>query len=1356
LPRYKFSWTNLPPELLKELARDLGLDSPAPADALRATYGPTPEQSFVRDAWGTLREHWLAKEPNALAAVVNELWQAGQANGYLRPADSSEQLDWLGRRNNTTRLRVVVLTQLVAAGERPDTARSPTTATQPGASTSTLSVQIFKVEGFQVLIIEDRARQAPSAPLEAYPFERAASGHWNVARWRQDRFWAHYPDLDVQVLNASGRPVDGRSLLSTVRATHDQEELVLWPNGSPENTTLTAYLGPGRAHSLVFHTDPATGSEPDASVPTLSPPPKPASLNSSATKGTMTFIPPAPSPGQLVHIRQRRYLVEETTPPPGPGDATLVRLACVDDDAQGQPLQVLWECEVDPEILEVEAWGDLAAKGFDDPKRFAAYVHALRWNAVTAADPRLFQSPFRAGIRLDAYQLEPLRKALLLPRVNIFIADDVGLGKTIEAGLIARELLLRRKVREIVIATPPSMLLQWREEMESRFGLTFEILDRDYIARVRRERGYGVNPWTTHPRLLVSQRLLIDEDYASGLRDHLGDLRPGTLLILDEAHHAAPASGVRYAIDSKTTRAVRDLAHRFEHRLFLSATPHNGHSNSFSALLELLDPQRFCRGVPVAPKLRDEVLVRRLKEDIREIAGGFPRRTPVQEDIGGLPDHAPELRLSKLLDEYRQLREERLSHEPKRAQAASGLLICGLQQRLLSSIEAFARTLRVHRRTVARQWDVSRSEEAPTVSTARLDLLAGSVSNDDDRADEPEDVLAQEEDDQIAEASSASAGRLTTDRSAELFDQEQRLLDQMGEIADAARGRPDAKVRTLVDWIREHMLDGTTWRPLRVLIFTEYDDTKRYLREQLLSALAHTEGLDRRIAVFHGPTPLEEREEIKRAFNAPPETNPVRILIATDAAREGLNFQAHCWHLFHFDVPWNPSRMEQRNGRIDRKLQPQPEVFCHYFVYLQRPEDRVLQVLVRKTETIRKELGSLAQVVEARLTEMLKGGIRHADIDALSRQVEAAEIDPVAKATVDDELEAARQRQNDLRQQIDGLRNRLEASRSWISLDDEHFREALGSALGLIGAEGLRPLPAEDGGPARFAFPVLDERADPTWTETMDSLRALRPRGEPVWQWRRGSPIRPVVFEDPGVVSDDVVQLHLEHRVVRRLLGRFTAQGFVHYDLSRACLAQTMDSVPRIVLLGRLCLYGTRGVRLHEELVPVSARWTDPEDRKGGLTPYRRTAERDTLRLLEDAFLHRGQISEAVTKRLLASAGRDVHELLPFLEERGAEVAADARQQLAARAEAEGKAMYDILVSQRDRVSKTEERSRQLRFNLDEEARQLEANRRHWERRLGQIGREIDEEPERVRRAYDVTAERLEPIGLAYLWPVTG
>src|SRR5438105_2158446 len=325
-----------------------------------------------------------------------------------------------------------------------------------------------------------------------------------------------------------------------------------------------------------------------------------------------------PNPGEIARVRQRLYLVEQIVPPPNAGDSTLVRLSCVDDDNQGQALEVLWEREIDPEVLSGEAWESIAKRGFDPPKLFSAYLNTLRWNCVTATDPRLFQSPFRAGIRLDAYQLEPLQKALLLPRVNLFIADDVGLGKTIEAGLIARELLLRKKAREIVVSCPPSMLLQWQDELENRFGLVFEILDKEYVQRVRRERGFGVNPWSTHPRFLIAQRLLIDEAHAGPLRDWLGDFRSGTLLILDEAHHAAPSSGQRYAIDSKITRAVRDLAPRLEHRLFLSATPHNGHSNSFSALLEIMDPQRFCRGVPVrSKKVLDAVMVRRLKEDLR-------------------------------------------------------------------------------------------------------------------------------------------------------------------------------------------------------------------------------------------------------------------------------------------------------------------------------------------------------------------------------------------------------------------------------------------------------------------------------------------------------------------------------------------------------------------------------------------------------------------------------------------------------------------------------------------------------------------------------------------------------------------
>src|SRR4029450_5844075 len=160
-------------------------------------------------------------------------------------------------------------------------------------------------------------------------------------------------------------------------------------------------------------------------------------------------------------------------------------------------------------------------------------------------------------------------------------------------------------------------------------------------------------------------------------------------------------------------------------------------------------------------------------------------------------------------------------------------------------------------------------------------------------------------------------------------------------------------------------------------------------------------------------------------------------------------------------------------------------------------------------------------------------------------------------------------------------------------------------------------------GPARCRFPALDQRAgaDPTWADTMDTLRAPRQHGQKAWEWRRPSPIRPVVFEDPGTMDDDFVHLHLEQRVVQRLLGRFTAQGFVHHDLSRACLTQTSDAIPRVVLLGRLSLYGSTAARLHDELIPVTARWIDPKLRKESLSPYARDAETRPLTLLEGAFV---------------------------------------------------------------------------------------------------------------------------------------
>lgn len=1113
-----------------------------------------------------------------------------------------------------------------------------------------------------------------------------------------------------------------------------------------------------------------------------------------------------PSTGQIARVRQRRYLVEELVAPPRPGDSTLVRLSCVDDDNQGEPLEVLWEREIDAEVLSGDSWDAIAQKGFDQPKLFAAYLNTLKWNCVTSTDPRLLQSPFRAGIRLDAYQLEPLRKALRLPRVNLFIADDVGLGKTIEAGLIARELLLRKKAREIVVACPPSMLLQWQDELETRFGLTFEILDKDYVKRVRRERGFGVNPWSTHSRFLVSHRLLIDESYTANLLDWLGDFRTGTLLILDEAHHAAPASGQKYAIDSQFTRAIEELAKRFEHRLFLSATPHNGHSNSFSRLLEILDPQRFCRGVPVTQKLLDEVMVRRLKDDLRQIQGGFPERKLDQITIDGLPEDAPELKLSRLLDHYRQRRENRLSGETKRKQAAAGLLITGLQQRLLSSIEAFARTLRVHRKTVERELSVvssqlsvkdvrtnqpsTRNQPLPTdhrqltTDNRQLptDLLSGSVGSDDDRAALPEDQLQAEEDAQFAAVTAATLGDTSTPSAQALFEQERKLLDEMAALADQSRALPDARVRQLVQWIRQLCLTSnksqlttdnrqptTPWNSTRLIIFTEYDDTKRYLVQQLSAALAETDRAEARIAVYHGPTPPEEREAIKLAFNAPPDRHPVRILIATDAAREGLNLQAHCQHLFHFDVPWNPSRMEQRNGRIDRKLQPSPEVYCHYFFYAQRPEDRVIAALVRKSELIRRELGCMNSVLDSRLIRSLQQGIRRDQVESLEQEISATSLDATQRQVIDEELESTRARQQQLREQIDRLRTLLDDSRRNIGLDETHFQSAISCALELLGAQPLQPLPpAEPGKPPRAAFPAIDQRegADSTWADTVDTLRPRRPRDQKLWEWRRQTTIRPVVFEDAGVLDDDVVHLHLEHRIVQRLLGRFTAQGFVFHDLSRACLSQTSDAIPRVILLGRLCLYGPGAARLHEELIPVTARWVDPQVRKGTLAPYARDGETKTLALLDESLV--AGLGRATTPQILTqlqqSAPRDIAELLPHLTTRGEEYAQDAAKKLKTRGEAEAKAMREILETQKKhiaetaaRIDKLDPRQRRFDFGDDEaEQRQLEANRRYWTKRLVTLEHELQTEPGRIQELYQVRAQRIEPVGLVYLWPSTG
>ena len=210
---------------------------------------------------------------------------------------------------------------------------------------------------------------------------------------------------------------------------------------------------------------------------------------------------------------------------------------------------------------------------------------------------------------------------------------------------------------------PPSLCLKWQREMREQFGLGFEIVDTEHVHRLRRERGVGVNPFRSHPRLIVSMEWLKFESQMRWFDEFLPPdpnvyPRAFDLLIVDEAHRIAPSAVGRYAKDSLRTKAMRRLAPHFEHRLFLTATPHNGYPESFQALLEMLDPNRFTKGVPPSERERDAVMVRRLKSHLRTMlpdgAKRFPKRRIAAIDVVFPPE---ERELFELLDSYTALCE---------------------------------------------------------------------------------------------------------------------------------------------------------------------------------------------------------------------------------------------------------------------------------------------------------------------------------------------------------------------------------------------------------------------------------------------------------------------------------------------------------------------------------------------------------------------------------------------------------------------------------------------------------------------------------------------------------------------------
>lgn len=901
----------------------------------------------------------------------------------------------------------------------------------------------------------------------------------------------------------------------------------------------------------------------------------------------------APETGALVTVRGRKWVVGEVVPA---GRNTLVGLQSVEDGEYGRTLDVIWEVEPGRQVLPSGSLPEIGDGGFDPPDRLAAFLDAVRWSAVTSADVKTLQAPFRSGVAIEDYQLEPVSRAVGAPRVNLLLADDVGLGKTIEAGLVAQELLLRHRARRVMIVCPAGLTLKWRDEMDEKFGLDFTVIDSARCAEVRRDFGSAANPFHVFPLAIVSlpwlrgpkaQRLLDEVLPATG------PSLPRTfdLLVLDEAHHVAPAAPQQvYAVDSQQTKLVRRLAPHFTHRLFLSATPHNGYQASFTALLEILDDQRFARGVEPDRDAVRQTVVRRLKRDIVDGAGA-PRFRARETRPIPVEYPAEERAIHALLAEFTALRRART--RKLRGRRAADLVTILLKKRLFSSPAAFAHTVGVYLETLERK--AGRSPATPTDDVPEwLDDFFDDVATFDDEA------LREAEDDALDRAVPLQAEEDGAGEEAA----EIALLRRMERWALAHEAEPDAKARELITYLSAVCRpDGRHWTDERVVVFTEYRDTQRWL-----AGLLRQEGLaEPHLAQLHGGMDTEDREQLRLAFQAEPGEHEVRILLATDAASEGIDLQNHCHRLVNFDIPFNPNRLEQRIGRIDRYGQRHAPDVRHFVgtgwaeaVDSYEADLEFLARVATKVARMEADLGPVNAVLADAVHRKMLG--ERVDVDAVTAHLAAPAQLPV---------------EQDVRRQVGRLRDTMDKTVDDLGITPGAVQRVVATALELARQQPLAQAVDERYGDERlFAVPPLTgswERATARLTERLESA------GRPPRQL-------PVTFDaDAARGRDDVVLAHLGHPLVAmstRLLR--SAVSSAEIGLHRVAAVVSDDPALDDVLVGaysRFVLVGADGVRLHEEVLYA-----------GGWAP-----EQGRFRRLENLTVLGGILARALSSGTAAS-----------------------------------------------------------------------------------------------------------------------
>jgi superfamily II DNA or RNA helicase len=868
-----------------------------------------------------------------------------------------------------------------------------------------------------------------------------------------------------------------------------------------------------------------------------------------------------PESGQLVEVRRRQWVVKNVSCSAVREDSFtaphhLVSLASIDEDALGEELQAIWEIEPGARVLERAGLPQIS--GWDAADRLEAFLDAVRWGAATQGDRNYLQAPFRSGISIEDYQLEPLVRAIDMARANLLIADDVGLGKTIEAGLVIHELLIRHRARTALIVCPASLQVKWQIEMREKFGLEFRIVDTAYLKQLSRERGIHVNPWSSFPRLITSMDWMKGDEALRLIKDilppHVTYPRKFDILVVDEAHNVAPSGSGRYAMESQRTKLIRTIAPHFEHRLFLSATPHNGYPESFSALLELLDEQRFARSVMPDEKQRQQVIVRRLKSEILDKDGNlvYPAREILPLEI----DYTTEERQAhSLLKAYTKSREAGQGD----GQVYSSVFVHKLlKKRLFSSPAAFHTTLEKYIDTIKHGGKAGKAK-ALDERILRKAIQRTEEEYADDRG------LEEAIDDVVVEA---------TTQAAPLTAEQGELLQQLQSWAQGAAQSADSKAKAILDWLDAHLKSDGDWNDKRVILFTEYKATHTWLR----TLLASREYEGERIMSIYGGMDEEDREKVKAAFQAHPDVSPVRILLATDAASEGIDLQNHCNYLIHIEIPWNPNVMEQRNGRIDRHGQRCDRVKIWHPVGKGFNDsdldaksntgqlDGDLEFLfkaVRKVERIREDLGSVGPVIARQIDEGMGG--QRGRLDTRNAEAKAAEVRKYVGA------------QKRIDQKIEKLHEKLIEARKELHLTPERVAKSVHVGLDLAGQPPLRSIdfPGASLGSV-FEVPQLPG----SWGQWTSELR------HPHTDVRR-----PITFDhEVAKGRDDVVLAHLDHRLVQMCLRLLRAEVWAQEDrkrLHRISVRVVEDSdleAPAVAIWSRLVITGGDHHRLHEEL----------------------------------------------------------------------------------------------------------------------------------------------------------------------------